>query len=107
MSEFILTINIIFNYTVMNKIHSEGETPFVCDKESQNKKISYDPHLSPPDFSGARSHAQAARVCKPSSSKTEDEKCPCCGLVINNVQFPLNTNLNSIAHLGSIQCIIT
>lgn len=60
MLEFVL-INII----KMNKIHSEGEMAFIPD--SQTKKIGYDPHQSPPDFSVARSHAQAARVCRPAS----------------------------------------
>lgn len=70
--------------------------------ESSSFQVGFDPYQNPPDLFMAKLHGQARRVCYPQNelAKSDNKKCPCCGLLIENKQFSLCAKTDDLSHLG-------
>ncbi|KAM3134512.1 hypothetical protein pb186bvf_013326 [Paramecium bursaria] len=91
-----------FLFIIMNdytKIHESNTIPLIQFSKVVKRisEMQYDPFQCPPDIQKAKNHGLANRVSIP----IEDENiCECCGMAINNEQFPIQTELKDLVWLG-------
>lgn len=81
-------------------IHFQSMGHFsICSVEN-----TYDPFKVPPNIQLAKKHGLARRVCinKPDRDLSlEVELCPCCGLPVQNSQYPICVDTNDFIDMGS------
>jgi hypothetical protein len=70
--------------------------------KTESSEGTFNPYHNPPDLNLANLHGKARRVCYPTNefSKTNNKRCPCCGLLIENKQIGICASTNTVAHLG-------